>query len=104
MGAVPVRDPCAGGVVIVKLKLAGAVSASVPASVTPFAVPSFVVTLCGVAVGAVLVGLTVIDTVAAEDVSGAEQVELAAPQLSGLPRSVTVNWKLSGPKYPLFGV
>ena len=57
-----------------------------------------VVTLCGVAVGAVLTGLTVIETVAGDDVSAAEQPGPGAPQLSGEPRSVTVNWKLSGPK------
>ena len=58
----------------------------------------FVVTVCGLAVGAVLTGLTVMVTVAAADVRGAAQDGVTAPQLSGLPRSVTVNWKLSGPE------
>src|SRR5262249_38749785 len=40
---------------------------------------------------------TAIVIVAAVDVSAAAQLALGAPQLSGLPRSVTVNWKLSGP-------
>ena len=42
--------------------------------------------------------LTVIETVAALEVSAAAQAGPGAPQLSGLPRSVTVNWKLSDPK------
>ena len=48
--------------------------------------------------------LTVMETVAAEEVRGAAQVELTGLQPSGLPRSVTVNWKESGPVYPALGV
>ena len=46
----------------------------------------------------VMVGhVTVIEIVAAAEVSGAAHVAVGAPQLSGSPRSVTVNWNESGP-------
>jgi hypothetical protein len=96
-GAVPLRVPCVGGVVTANVRLAGAVSASLPVSVMGLAVFRLVATPCGFAVGAVFTARTVILTVAAVDVSGAEQSGPGAPQLSGLPRSVTLNWKLSGP-------
>src|SRR5947209_3376591 len=37
--------------------------------------------------------LTAMDTVAAVDCNAAAQVLLGEPQLSGSPRSVTLNWK-----------
>ena len=79
-------------------RLAEAVSASLPVNVIGRATFLFVLTVCGFAVGGVFTGLTVMLTVAGLEVSGAAQVGLGVPQLSGLPRSVTVNWKESGPK------
>jgi hypothetical protein len=59
---------------------------------------SFTVTFAPlVKLGASFTGVTVMDTVAGAEVSAAAQLGLGAPQLSGSPRSVTVNVKLSGP-------
>src|SRR5258708_28568428 len=52
-----------------------------------------------VLLGLVIMGawLTVIETVAGDESRVAAQVALGTPQLSGFPRSVTLNWKLSRP-------
>src|ERR1700693_825132 len=92
-GAVPERTPWLGGTVIVQVKLAGAVSTSLPESVTEVGVSSGVETVLLSAVGLSLTGLTVIVIVSTALERAAVQDVLGAPQLSGSPRSVT--WKVN---------
>jgi len=83
---VPLSVPLVGLTVTVKVRERGGVFGSEPVSVTAVAVSCGTVTACAVAVG---LPTSVIETVAAALVS--------RPLLS-------VNWKLSGPKYPAAGV
>src|SRR4051812_35574767 len=100
----PDTDPWLGLLATAKVNAAGFVSASFPVSTIGNGVLREVDSDCAKAVGAVLTGVTVIATCAGALVSAAAHVGPGAPQLSGAPRSVTVNGKLSAPKYPAFGV
>ena len=80
LGAVLLSVPCAGCVATAYVNVSP--STSEPVSVIAFAVSCVVVTDCAFATGASLTAVTVIETVAAADVSAA---------------SLTVKVKLSGP-------
>jgi len=79
-GAVPVSVPVVG--LLTMLKVSGLFSGSVPVSVIGIDTPCGVLTVFGVAVGASLTAVTLIDTVANPDVN---------------PPAVTLNVKLSAP-------
>src|SRR2546423_764556 len=96
-GGVPFRLPWAGGVAIANVRYRGGVSISLPGSVNDNGVSSLVLTLCAVATGTSFTGVTVRNTMVGGLVCASAQFMLGAPQLSGSPRSVTVNVKLSTP-------
>jgi hypothetical protein len=97
----------AGGNVVIftleKLFAAGKSTGSVnpkSAAENTFGEPCSTVTLLLVPAGGSFTGMMVIKTGAAVLCKGAEQVRLGRPQLSGSPRSVAANVKLS-PEPPL---
>src|SRR6266568_3839502 len=73
-------------------------------SAVSVAEPAPYVADAGLAVVVVAYAVTVIVTVAVVDVSGAEHAGRPPAQLSGSPRSVTVNVNESLPEYPAAGV
>src|ERR1043165_7596179 len=99
----PLRVPCAGLAVTVKARTAD--SRSEPVSVIALAVFSLTNADWELAAGGLFGGARMLMLMeAGEDVRGGAQARPGVPQLSGLPRSVTVNWIVSLPTKRSFGV